>query len=180
MALKPCQGCGRQVDETAAACPGCGRPKPTTAPPPTLPPGTRWGYAISTVIVFSLIALCVAKSGDPEPSWKRAGLSGPIPAEQAKTMTVSQILALGQGNDGKEICMCGFVEGTTSASTNTIYVTERRAKNRKEHPVGVMCVWDNDGAKNSFSLPYGSAVCVRGTFLSAFLKPCSTVDNCPL
>lgn len=29
MALKPCQGCGREVDQTAKACPGCGRPNPT-------------------------------------------------------------------------------------------------------------------------------------------------------
>jgi TM2 domain-containing membrane protein YozV len=27
MALKPCDGCGREIDTLAAACPGCGRPR---------------------------------------------------------------------------------------------------------------------------------------------------------
>ena len=29
MPLKPCQGCGKEVDTTAKACPHCGRPSPT-------------------------------------------------------------------------------------------------------------------------------------------------------
>lgn len=31
MALKPCQGCGKEVDTTAKTCPGCGRPNPAVS-----------------------------------------------------------------------------------------------------------------------------------------------------
>lgn len=146
----------------------------------------RWVKVL--VVGFGLLLAAVIVAGSvgrsSGPKWEAApDQPAPAPAAHARpaseTMTVSKILALGQGSDGKEICSCGFVEGTTSASTNTIYVTERRAKNRKEHPVGVMCVWDNYGEKNSFSLPYGATVCVRGTYLSGFLKPCRRIDKCP-
>lgn len=33
MAIKPCRECGQQVSTEAAACPHCGVPSPTGAPP---------------------------------------------------------------------------------------------------------------------------------------------------
>jgi tRNA_anti-like len=74
MALKPCLGCGRQVDTSAAACPQCGRPKPTVKPTP------KWLVAVVGIAMFGGIYKCIVGS-EPEPSWKRAGLSGPVPAE---------------------------------------------------------------------------------------------------
>lgn len=59
MALKPCNGCGRQVDTTAKACPGCGRPNPT---------GHGAGRVLGVVIVVGIVAVVavVASSGDPK------------------------------------------------------------------------------------------------------------------
>jgi hypothetical protein len=64
MALRPCQGCGKQVDTTAAACPGCGRPKPTA-----VPLGLGWrvaSWALIGVAVVFMVKTCA--SSDDEPS----------------------------------------------------------------------------------------------------------------
>jgi len=49
MALKPCNGCGKEVDETARSCPNCGRPDPAKAAK------GRSGGVVAAVIVVSAI-----------------------------------------------------------------------------------------------------------------------------
>jgi hypothetical protein len=39
--LVPCQGCGREIDTTAKACPGCGRPDPAVASAPAVQPPAK-------------------------------------------------------------------------------------------------------------------------------------------
>lgn len=77
MALKPCQGCGKQVDTTAKACPGCGRPNPTVS-----------GYAklfatffVLTLVIGGTIKACSCMSDAVDEA--RTGAMAPAKAMQA-------------------------------------------------------------------------------------------------
>jgi hypothetical protein len=53
LVLKPCQGCGREVDSTAKACPGCGRPNPAGA---SVGRGRVWGgVAVGLLLVVGFV-----------------------------------------------------------------------------------------------------------------------------
>jgi hypothetical protein len=62
MSLKPCQGCGREVDTTAAACPGCGRPSPTVSGGSKVARGLGCGIVMPVGIAIVLSAAAKACS----------------------------------------------------------------------------------------------------------------------
>jgi hypothetical protein len=60
MPLKPCNGCGKEVDETARSCPNCGRPNPAKAAK-----GRSGAVATALIVVLAIGGLQALRS-----SWK--------------------------------------------------------------------------------------------------------------
>lgn len=85
MALKPCVGCGREVDTTAKACPQCGRPNPTI---------TGKSKVIGGVVTALLLAgvgsaICSPSSSSTSSSTSQASAAAAAPAPSAPPVEVS-------------------------------------------------------------------------------------------
>jgi hypothetical protein len=165
MALKPCQGCGKQVDTTAKTCPGCGRPNPASSGALRL----FGGFFVATLVLGTAAKLC---SSD--------GAQTATAPQVSKYKTVALQSLAGDGYKGMDICTCGFVQSTTSGDRNTVYVAASRDWRKDNKVVEIaVCWWDNYGPHGNFSRPVDSQVCVRGTYHPPEINPCSVVDNCP-
>lgn len=88
--LRPCLGCGRQVDMTAVACPGCGRPKPTTPKPSVLKGLLSLAASIAVVgFVCSKLGSSDSTSSSPPPAF--ASSTPSAPREQTKAIEVTAV-----------------------------------------------------------------------------------------
>jgi hypothetical protein len=82
MALKPCQGCKKEVDTSARACPNCGRPNPTAAPLSLrrilkLVVGTAVGAVVLPFLLVGLSKSCESPAGKDQAA--RPAVSQPAP-----------------------------------------------------------------------------------------------------
>lgn len=196
MALKPCQGCGREVDETAVACPGCGRPKPTKV---AMSMGSRvlWGG-----VLFVGLFLWVKSCGNVA-----SGLQGNSAGTGQKSLALKMFeqaaTPAGAGSpsvitvplanvtadyDRRTICTCGFVQSVASSPDHStdgthlriihsVYVTEKaRLPRANESPETVICWWAEGAPPN---VRKWQRACVQGEVAGALIKDCSVVPACP-
>jgi hypothetical protein len=109
MALKPCNGCGKEVDETARSCPNCGRPNPARS---NAMKGRAAAIAVALVALFAIGGFqtfrSFGKHGERETSESTTAPSSADVATEDRSIQLSSACAVFEGDQLDECIDLNF------------------------------------------------------------------------
>lgn len=140
----------------------------------------RWVKGL--VVGFGLLLAAVIVAGSvchsSGPKWEAAP-EDPTPAPAPPGVPASDLSKIRAWRPGL-VCTCGFVQSTSSAEINTVYVSSSSDWNRDDKATPtVVCFWKNYGPHGNWRQAVNSPICVRGEYQAPMIKDCSVVDKCP-
>jgi hypothetical protein len=88
MALKPCNGCGKEVDETARSCPNCGRPNPAKS---NAAKGRAGAIATVLVVLFAIGGFQIFRSFGKKSSQGPSESTAVVPSAGMETLKSARV-----------------------------------------------------------------------------------------